>query len=120
MSREAEASSYIGYGITFRLPGNNNRNRSLGYADGYQGYCQTGVCIDQRQKYPIAGRVCMDQFMVDVGNDQANTGDIVTLLGRDGQEGSPSHVGSMAQTISNEILTVGNTKYLTKYVRMQT
>ena len=64
----------------------------------------------------------MDQFMVDVGNDQVNTGDIVTLLGRDGQEDiTVDMLAGMAQTISNEILTGLVPRVPRKYVRgMQT
>ncbi|QSB24708.1 hypothetical protein JN350_01350 [Curtobacterium sp. 24E2] len=33
------------------------------------------------KRYPIAGRVAMDQFLVDVGDDDVRTGDTVTLFG---------------------------------------
>ena len=33
------------------------------------------------KKYPQVGRICMDQFMVNVGNDDAKVGDEVILLG---------------------------------------
>ena len=53
-----------------------------GYADGYfrrmTNHAQ--VLINQK-KYPQVGRICMDQFMVDVGNDEINVGDDVILLG---------------------------------------
>jgi alanine racemase len=32
-------------------------------------------------KYPQVGRICMDQFMVNMGNDEAQVGDEVILLG---------------------------------------
>ena len=35
---------------------------------------------------PIVGRVCMDQFMVDVTEIDAKEGDMVTLVGTDGDE----------------------------------
>ena len=39
------------------------------------------------KKAPICGRVCMDQFMVDVTDiPDAKAGDEVTLLGRDGED----------------------------------
>ena len=39
------------------------------------------------QKAPILGRVCMDQFMVDVTEiGDVKKGDEVTLIGRDGDE----------------------------------
>ena len=53
-----------------------------GYADGYfrrmTNYAQ--VLIRQK-KYPQVGRICMDQFMVNVGDDEIEVGDEVILLG---------------------------------------
>jgi alanine racemase len=53
-----------------------------GYADGYfrRMTNQAQVVIHQ-EKYPQVGRICMDQFMVDVGDDEIKIGDEVTLLG---------------------------------------
>ena len=43
--------------------------------------------FDPWKKAPICGRVCMDQFMVDVTEiPDVKTGDEVTLLGKDGDE----------------------------------
>ena len=60
----------------------------VGYADGYPRQLSgKGWVLIHGQKAPILGRVCMDQFMVDV-TDIPNTssGDEVTLIGRDGNE----------------------------------
>jgi len=43
---------------------------------------QAQVMVNGR-KYPQVGRICMDQFMVDVGEDAAQVGDDVVLLGED-------------------------------------
>jgi len=53
-----------------------------GYADGYfrRMTNQAQVIIHQK-KYPQVGRICMDQFMVNVGDDKVNVGDEVILLG---------------------------------------
>ena len=55
-----------------------------GYADGYfrRMTNQAQVMVNGR-KYPQVGRICMDQFMVDVGEDAADVGDDVILLGED-------------------------------------
>ncbi|WP_084074124.1 alanine racemase [Demequina sp. NBRC 110052] len=59
----------------------------LGYADGVfraAGGGRGRVAIGGRE-FPIAGRVCMDQFVVDLGPDAtAQAGDEVTLIGADG------------------------------------
>ena len=53
-----------------------------GYADGYfrRMTNQAQVLIGGK-KYPQIGRICMDQFMVDVGDNHVNIGDDVILLG---------------------------------------
>lgn len=53
-----------------------------GYADGYfrRMTNQAQVIINQK-KYQQVGRICMDQFMVNVGDDEIKVGDEVTLLG---------------------------------------
>jgi len=53
-----------------------------GYADGYfrRMTNQAHVILNGR-KYPQVGRICMDQFMVNVGADIAEVGDEVVLLG---------------------------------------
>ncbi len=58
----------------------------VGYADGYsRNLSNRGKVIVNGQFAPILGRICMDQFMVDVTDiKDVKQGDIVTLLGRDG------------------------------------
>ena len=53
-----------------------------GYADGYfrRMTNQSRVIINGKS-YPQVGRICMDQFMVNVGEDDVQVGDEVTLLG---------------------------------------
>jgi alanine racemase len=34
------------------------------------------------KKYPQVGRICMDQFMVNIGDDEVSVGDDVILLGK--------------------------------------
>lgn len=53
-----------------------------GYGDGYfrRMTNQARVMINGK-KYPQVGRICMDQFMVNVGDDMAQVGDEVVLLG---------------------------------------
>ena len=60
----------------------------VGYADGYpRNLSNTGTVIIAGKRAPIIGRVCMDQFMVDVtGIPECKEGDEVTLIGRDGDE----------------------------------
>ncbi len=53
-----------------------------GYADGYfRRMTNQAQVIINGKKYPQVGRICMDQFMVNAGNDDVKVGDEVTLLG---------------------------------------
>lgn len=53
-----------------------------GYADGYfRRMTNQAQVIVNGQRYPQVGRICMDQFMVNLGLDEAGVGDEVVLLG---------------------------------------
>ena len=61
---------------------------SVGYGDGYpRGLSNAGRVLIHGKTAKILGRVCMDQCMVDVTDiPEAKQGDIVTLLGKDGDD----------------------------------
>lgn len=53
-----------------------------GYADGYfRRMTNKAQVIVNGRKYQQVGRICMDQFMVNLGDDDAQVGDEVVLLG---------------------------------------
>lgn len=59
----------------------------IGYGDGYKrNLSNKGCVIIGGKRAPIVGRVCMDQMMVDVTDVDAHEGDLVTLIGKDGDE----------------------------------
>jgi len=74
-----------------------------GYADGYfrRMTNQAMVLIDGK-KYPQVGRICMDQFMVNVGDNAVNVGDDVVLLGN---EIKAEDLAEWTGTNSYEVLT---------------
>ena len=59
----------------------------VGYGDGYpRSLSNKGYVLIHGKKAPILGRVCMDQFMVDVTEiEGVEFGDLVTLVGRNGE-----------------------------------
>ena len=61
---------------------------SVGYGDGYpRGLSNTGRVLIHGKSAKILGRICMDQCMVDVTDiPEAKQGDVVTLLGKDGDD----------------------------------
>ncbi len=66
----------------------------VGYGDGYpRKLSGKGYVLIHGKKAPILGRVCMDQFMVDVTEiPNVSFGDKVTLVGHDGGEFLPVEV----------------------------
>lgn len=60
----------------------------MGYADGYsRGLSNKGSVLIRGKRAKILGKVCMDQFMVDVTEiPEAEELDEVTLLGKDGTD----------------------------------
>jgi len=54
-----------------------------GYADGYfRRMTDHAHVLINGKKYPQVGRICMDQFMVNAGEDDVKVGDEVILLGK--------------------------------------
>lgn len=60
----------------------------IGYGDGYpRSLSNQGYVLIHGKKAPVLGRICMDQFMVDVSHiPDVKEGDRVVLLGEDGGE----------------------------------
>ena len=59
----------------------------VGYADGYpRTLSNKGEVLIKGQRVPVIGRICMDQFMVDVTGLDVKQGEEVVLLGQQGQE----------------------------------
>lgn len=58
----------------------------VGYGDGYpRSLSNKGWVLIRGRKAPVTGRICMDQFMVDVTHiPDVREGDMVTLIGSDG------------------------------------
>ncbi len=87
--KELDAGIEVGYGGTYTT---KQRTRvatiPVGYADGYpRCLSNIGCVLIHGQRAPIIGRICMDQFMVDVTEiGTVKEGDVVTLFGKDGEE----------------------------------
>ena len=87
--KNVEAGTEISYGGTYTA-GEKRRIATIaaGYGDGYpRGLSNKGYVLIHGKKAPVTGRICMDQFMIDVTDiPDAAEGDIVTLIGREGEE----------------------------------
>lgn len=87
--KEVEKGVAISYGGTYVTPEKRKiATIPVGYGDGYpRGLSNKGYVLIKGKKAPICGRVCMDQFMVDVTEiEDVSEGDLVTLIGTDGTE----------------------------------
>ncbi len=104
MVKEVEKDLYLSYGRTYKSDtGRKIATVSAGYADGLPRLLSNnGYVLVNGQKANIVGRICMDQFLIDVTNiDNVKMGDIVTIFGKDL---SVDQVAEKAQTINYEIV----------------
>jgi alanine racemase len=108
VAKRVPAGSGVSYGHTYRTGSETTLAViPFGYADGVPrhasnvGPVQLGGSVRT-----IAGRVCMDQFVLDCGDDAISPGDVATLFGS-GEHGEPTadDWAQAAGTISYEIVT---------------
>ena len=102
------AGTPVSYGCTYVTPKESVIATVMaGYADGVPRLLSgCGEVLIRGVKAPIVGRVCMDQFMVDVTHiPGVCTGDVVTIFGTDGSETiTADEVADKAQTIGYELV----------------
>jgi alanine racemase len=85
--KDVKAGTGIGYGWSYTAPEDMRvATVSAGYADGYpRAQSNRGRVIINGKYAPIIGRVCMDQFMVDVTHiENVCCRDKVILVGQSG------------------------------------
>ena len=98
-----------GYGLAFRAERPTRLAAvTIGYADGLPRDLpeRGGEALLRGKRCPMAGRLCMDQLLLDVtGVPEAAPGDVVTLIGADGGETIRAEdVAAWCGTITNELL----------------
>ncbi|MDP3142745.1 MAG: alanine racemase [Candidatus Omnitrophota bacterium] len=97
----------ISYGRTFVCPKDTMiATVPVGYKDGYlRNLSNRAQVLYGGRRYPVVGRICMDQLMVDLGiKAKAKVGDVVTLAGIEGKEEvSLEELAHLAKTINYEI-----------------
>lgn len=114
--KEIEDGSFVSYGNTYVAKGKRKIGTiPLGYADGYSRLLSSkGEVVIHGQKAKVAGRICMDQFMVDLTEiENVKVGDEVTILG----EGmTADDMAKIIGTISYEITCDIGPRVKRKYV----
>ncbi|MCM1118975.1 MAG: alanine racemase [bacterium] len=106
--KEISPGQSISYGGTFTA---EKRMRvgtvPVGYGDGYpRSLSGRGYVLIRGKRAPILGRVCMDQFMVDLSDlPEAAEGEPVVLIGRDGQEEiTAGELGNLSGRFNYELM----------------
>jgi alanine racemase len=106
--KRVPADSGVSYNYTYRTARETNVVLvPLGYADGIPRAASSVAPVSiNGTTYRISGRVAMDQFVVDVGDDEVRVGDRAILFG-DGNEGVPTadDWAEACGTINYEIVT---------------
>lgn len=105
--KEIQKGDAVSYGGTF-IADKSMRIATIpvGYGDGYpRSLSGKGYVLIHGKKAPILGRVCMDQFMVDVTEIQeAQMDDLVTLIGKDGDlEITIEELGDISERFNYEL-----------------
>jgi alanine racemase len=108
-----EADRTVSYGATWRAPEQTRIvTIPVGYGDGYmRANSNRSHVLIRGKRYPVVGKVCMDQLMVNIGWDEAYNGEEVVLLGEQGDDRIEiEELADWSQTITYEVLTAMNTR----------
>lgn len=118
--KEVETGTPIGYGGTFIAPRPMKvATIPVGYADGMKrdlsGKGRVLVC---GQYAPILGRICMDQFMIDVTDiADVKTGGEVVIFGRQGEKEIPvEEIAAQSHSFNYEFVCSVSQRVPRKYV----
>jgi len=117
--KELPVGECISYGRIYTTTKRRTKVASLpvGYADGYNRLLSNqGEVLVRGRRFPVIGRVCMDQCMIDVTNlTQVKIGDEVVLWGRQGEEEiTVEEIAEKIGTINYEIVHMPDKKRVPK------
>jgi alanine racemase len=100
-----------GEGVSYNLRWHAERDTNIatvpaGYGDGYPRLLTNNIsAIISDRQYPVRGTICMDQIMIETGDDEVRIGDEVTLISSKQPEISAMGIAKKIGTIPYEILT---------------
>lgn len=122
-TKQVEAGVGVSYGYLYRTSGQTTLALiPVGYAEGLPRNAndQDGPVAEvsiNGKRYPVLSRIAMDQFVVDVGDDEVSVGDQVILFG-DPATGvaSADDWAIAASTINYEIVTRMGGRFVRKYL----
>ncbi len=108
-----KANHPVGYGLTWQCDHDvRSVTIPVGYGDGYfRSMSHKAEVLLRGKRYPVIGRISMDQIVVNIEKDSAYNGDEIILFGSDGTNKiSVEELAEWAGTIPYEVLTNINTR----------
>ncbi|KNX37940.1 alanine racemase [Luteipulveratus halotolerans] len=119
VAKRVPAGQGVSYGHTYVTPRETTLvDVPIGYADGVPRHASgVGPVQVDGHRFTVSGRVCMDQFMIDVGDLPAQAGSEIVLFGA-GDRGEPTAQdwAEAIGTISYEIVTRMSGRLPRRYV----
>ena len=119
--QEVEKGDCISYGRTYTAPDKRKiATIPVGYADGFiRAYAKEGKVLIKGKFAPIVGRICMDQFMVDVTDiDDVKINDEVVLMGTQGENSiTADDIAKALNTINYEVFCTLSKRVPRQYIR---
>jgi alanine racemase len=110
-SKIVEENTGISYGHSYITP---RKTRivtiPIGYGDGYRrALSNRGFVLIREKRFPIVGKICMDQCMIDVGEENIKVGEEVVLIGSQGKNSiTVEEIASLCDTTPYEVLCFFN------------
>ncbi|WUJ72777.1 alanine racemase [Kribbella soli] len=119
MVKRVPAGAGVSYGLTWTAPRPSTLGLiPLGYGDGLPRHASNGAPVQAGgRRRTVVGRICMDQCVVNLEDDEAAAGDEVVLFGP-GTSGEPTadDWADAAGTINYEIVTRLGARIPRRYV----
>jgi len=105
--KQIDAGEGVSYNLRWKSAKKTNvLTIPVGYGDGYpRALTNRTEVIIRGKRYPVVGTICMDQVMVDVGDDDVRTGEKVKLISSLREEMTAWSLARTIGTIPYEILT---------------
>lgn len=119
--KDVAAGEGVSYGLTWAAErATRIATVAVGYGDGFsRRNSSRGRVLIGGTSYPVVGRVCMDQILVDVGpGSTISPGDEVVLLGASGEERiTVQEMADLMETIPYEVTCLITARVPRRYVR---
>lgn len=119
--KDVNEGDSISYGRKYIAPSKRRiATIPVGYADGFiRAYSKGGKVLVRGEYAPIVGRICMDQFMVDVTDiDGVEVNDEVVLMGKQGdKEITADFIASVLDTINYEVFCTLSKRVPRQYIQ---